>query len=1024
MVSKATDGFDPTSTVTPSNVLSGNIMAGASWNSTNTALQDALTQATGQQTQNFAVPGSTTSDTLKQLNDFIGGGGSFGADTTVFLQAGGVDFLNGVDKGTIKDNLNSIVSTLGSQGVKVVLTGSPYATSIADVQNNNFNPEVDPLYKDVASANKNVALVDTMGNILQNKSLLKDALHTNEVGTQQYNADVLAALASMNSSQIGAQKIAPTVQSAQLLDAAQTSAVTPTMSTAQAISAANQYAQANNVDLTGNINSWIDQHPGASADQVNAEMAKYGISQGDVARAVASRSDLNANNPLLVGNTYYQPQYDSTGSGMDAQQGPLSNLLAYTQEQNKVGGAYNQYDAQGNLVRTGTQQKVDNNMLPFLLAAGGMALGIPGLGLGEAATTGLAAGATSGAAAGAATIAGTGMTLAELAQLDLALGGAGGTAGALELANALGGTAAVASAAEAINGMGGGTGLTQGGNTALSSMGGGTGLTAANAANLDLMGGAQGLTTAGAGGGILGATGLNTGLGVLGGSTLGSTLAGLNTGVTGGLTGGVTGMGTGTGITTGAAGLGLNAGTAGLGADGLGAGITAGTGLTGTGVLTGSTLGESLLGSSALNNLTGTGVLTGSGLGTSLLGTGGGTGLTGTGVLTGSGLGTSLLGTGAGSAVTGGLGGSGTLLGTGAGLATGAGAGLAAGAGAGLGSALGTSLGTGLGLSALGSGLGAVANQAGITDARNLINQYGAQAGTALANAYKNAQNLNAANRTDLGNVYQNLSGNLNNTINAQSGIYGQTNANLANNYANTAGNLQNLYNQQVGYQAPYQQIGAQGAAGLAANQDYLTRQFNANDLNTNLAPNYAFQLQQGQMANQRAANAAGGSLGGNALQGLQRYTQDYAGGAYQQAFNNYNTQRNNIYNSLAGMANIGTTSAGQLAGLGNQYGSNMGSLSSTYGGNMLGNAGQLQGAYNQYGGNLTNAANTFGGNLTTSYGQGIGAANAYGLNTAGLATGLGSALASNATQSGANTSSLLSNLGNTALLGSMLKAT
>ena len=430
LVSRAIDSPDsfaedtPASTpATPAaNVLSGNIMAGASWNSTNTALQDALTQATGQQTQNFAVPGSTTSDTLKQLNDFIGGGGSFGADTTVFLQAGGVDFLNGVDKGTIKDNLNSIVSTLGSQGVKVVLTGSPYATSVADVQNNNFNPEVDPLYKDVASANKNVALVDTMGNILQNKSLLKDALHTNEVGTAQYNADVLAALASMNSSNIGSQQIAPTVESTQLLNAAQTSAVTPTMSTAQAISAANQYAQANNVDLTGNINKWIDQNPGASAAQVNAEMAKYGVSQGDVARAIAQRSDLDANTPKLIGDTYYQPTYQGSGSGMDYQQGPLSDLLAYTQEQNKVGGAYNQYDAQGNLVRTGTQQEVDNNMLPFLLAAGGMALGLPGLGELGSTTTGLAAGATSGAVAGAATIAGTGMTLAELAQLDLALG--------------------------------------------------------------------------------------------------------------------------------------------------------------------------------------------------------------------------------------------------------------------------------------------------------------------------------------------------------------------------------------------------------------------------------------------------------------------------------------------------------------------------------------------------------------------------------------------------------------------------
>jgi hypothetical protein len=957
LVSQAVENPDLYSggTTTPSgNVLSGNIMAGASWNSTNTALQQALTEATGKETQNFAIPGSTTSDTLKQLNDFIGSGGSFAPDATVFLQAGGVDFLNGVDKNTIKDNLNNIVSTLGNQGVKVVLTGSPYASSIQDVVNNNFNPEVDPLYKEVAAANKNVALVDTMGNILQNKSLLKDALHTNEQGTAQYNADVLAALASMNSSHIGSEQISAAAQPQQLLSAAQTSAVTPTMSTAQAISAANQYAQANNVDLSGNINKWIDQNPNASAAQVNAEMAKYGISQADVARAIAQRSDLNPNQPKLIGDTYYQPTYQGSGSGMDYQQGPLSDLLAYTQEQNKVGGTYNQYDAQGNLVRTGTQQKVDNNMLPFLLAAGGMALGIPGLG--EAGSTGLAAG---GAATGTATIAGTGMTLAELAQLDLALGGAGGTAGALEMANALGGVGAAAAASDAISGMGGGTGLSTTGNTSLASMGGGTGLTATNAANLDLMGGGQGLLTTGAGGGILGATGLNTGLGL--GTGLGSTLAGLDTGVSG-LTGGtgVTGMGTGTGITSGATGLGIKAGTAGLGADGLGAGITAGSGLTGTGVLTGSTLGDSLLGSSALNNLTGTGVLTGSTLGTTLLGTGGGTGLTGTGVLTGSNLGTSLLGTGAGSAVTGGIGGSGTLLGTGVG---GAGTNLLGG---GTSSLLGSGLGTGLGLSALGTGLGALANQSGISNARDLINQYGTQAGTALANAYRNAQNLNAANRTDLGNLY-----------------------------ANTSGNMQNLYNQQVGYQAPYQDIGRSASQGLIENQPYFTRQFTNADLNANLAPNYAFMLGQGQMANQRAANAGGGALGGNALQGLQRYTQDYAGNAYQQAFNNFNTQRNNIYNTLAGMAGIGQTSTGQLANLGANYGSNMGSL-----------------------------ASNLGGNLTTSYGQGIGAANQYGLNTAGLATGIGSALASNATQSGANTAGLLSNLGNTALLGSMLKAT
>lgn len=178
----------------PSNVLTGNIMAGASWNSTNTALQDALTQATGQQTSNYAVGGSTTADTLNQLNTFIDNGGGFDPNATVFLQAGGVDFIQGVDKDVVKNNLNQIVKTLGDQGVNVVLTGSPYAASVQDVVNNNFNPEVDQIFKDVAKANSNVALVNTQGEILQNKKLLVDALHTNAEGTAIYNQSVIDAL--------------------------------------------------------------------------------------------------------------------------------------------------------------------------------------------------------------------------------------------------------------------------------------------------------------------------------------------------------------------------------------------------------------------------------------------------------------------------------------------------------------------------------------------------------------------------------------------------------------------------------------------------------------------------------------------------------------------------------------------------------------------------------------------------------------------------------------------------------------
>ena len=117
---------------------------------------------------------------------------------------------------------------------------------------------------------------------------------------------------------------------------------------------------------------------------------------------------------------------------------------------------------------------------------------------------------------------------------------------------------------------------------------------------------------------------------------------------------------------------------------------------------------------------------------------------------------------------------------------------------------------------------------------------------------------------------------------------------------------LSNIYNQQLGYQAPYQAAGVGAVNQLAGMNPYLTHQFNAADLQAGLAPNYDFMLQQGQQANQRAANVGGGALGGNALTGLNQYTQNYAGNAYQNAFNNYQTQRTGIYNTLAGIAGIG----------------------------------------------------------------------------------------------------------------------
>ena len=110
--------------------------------------------------------------------------------------------------------------------------------------------------------------------------------------------------------------------------------------------------------------------------------------------------------------------------------------------------------------------------------------------------------------------------------------------------------------------------------------------------------------------------------------------------------------------------------------------------------------------------------------------------------------------------------------------------------------------------------------------------------------------------------------------------------------------------------------LDANGKPVLQTGSGYLTNQFNNQDLNAQLAPNYAFQLGQGQQSNQAQANATGGLVGGNAMKGLQDYTQNYAGNAYQNAFNNYTSQRTGIYNNLASIAGLGQTAQTQSGNL------------------------------------------------------------------------------------------------------------
>lgn len=180
----------------------------------------------------------------------------------------------------------------------------------------------------------------------------------------------------------------------------------------------------------------------------------------------------------------------------------------------------------------------------------------------------------------------------------------------------------------------------------------------------------------------------------------------------------------------------------------------------------------------------------------------------------------------------------------------------------------------------------------------------------------------------------------------------------------------------QIGSMLPgtYTQYDAEGKPiGTATGSGYLTRQFTNQDLNQYLAPNYAWQLSQGQGALTNQLNATGGLVGGNALKGMQDYTQNFAKGAYTDAFNQFQTQRGNIYNTLAGIAGIGQTSQQQANTAAQNYGTNVGNLAT---GSAAAQAAGAVGSANAWAGGMQNVGNTIALNRLLNQGGGINSYN------------------------------------------------
>lgn len=115
--------------------------------------------------------------------------------------------------------------------------------------------------------------------------------------------------------------------------------------------------------------------------------------------------------------------------------------------------------------------------------------------------------------------------------------------------------------------------------------------------------------------------------------------------------------------------------------------------------------------------------------------------------------------------------------------------------------------------------------------------------------------------------------------------------------------------------------------------------------------PGYQFNLTQGEKAVTNSNAARGLGVSGAALRGAADYATGLADSTYQNQFNNFQTQQNNQYNRLAGLASIGESAAAGVGSAATQTGASIG-------GNIIG------------AGNATAAANMATANAITGAGN------------------------------------------------------
>lgn len=190
-------------------------------------------------------------------------------------------------------------------------------------------------------------------------------------------------------------------------------------------------------------------------------------------------------------------------------------------------------------------------------------------------------------------------------------------------------------------------------------------------------------------------------------------------------------------------------------------------------------------------------------------------------------------------------------------------------------------------------------------------------------------------------------------------GKAGQQYADAANRGMDYNREMFNLVNEQ---NAPYRTLGEKGATiyGQMLDSGYLTANPSMDDL-TRLMPNYQFGLKQGMGQFNAQANAAGGLIGGNAIQGGQQFAQDYAGNSLMNAFNAYQANRSNVASNVGAATGFGLNANQIGAGAATGAASNASNLLSSIGNAQASATMAQSNAYTSQLNNLSNYAMLYG---------------------------------------------------------------